>query len=192
METFNLYKSQYIAAKHDYLNALTRHRQLLNSDDYSDDLSKDVLCSQAKRVRESAYSSLINAATMMLGYIAHSVYNLCYEDDICALLEGYAEIADADQPTFKFGFHCAVSELLEYYEFRSQELAQLYQQVQFGYVKVNEAVKLLNQAQIPVTDVGGLCDLSDDELMAMGLHRVMDRLKREVGSLKKRLDAENP
>lgn len=184
METFNLYKLNYIQAKQHYLDAVKKHRRALNRNDYPNgETEKDEVCARYKREREEAHISIVNAATMMVGYIAHSVMDKLDDDGICALVEGYPDIKDRDQPTFKFEFNYAVSYPIENFEGRSPELNELYQQVQFGYIKVDEAVKLLEQAKIPVSDIGGLENYSDDIIMSCGMKSAFNLIERDTKEL---------
>lgn len=65
----------------------------------------------------------------------------------------------------------------------SPELNELYQQVQFGYIKVDEAVKLLEQAKIPVSDIGGLENYSDDIIMSCGMKSAFNLIERDTKEL---------
>ena len=184
METFNLYKLNYIQAKQHYLDAVEKHRRALNRNDYPDgETEKNEVWARYKREREEAHISIVNAATMMVGYIAHSVMDKLDVDTICALVEGYPEIKDTDQPTFKFGFNYAVSDYFVFFENDPSELSPLYQKVKYGYIKVDEAVKLLKQANVNVSEVGGIEHISDDRIMREGFVQYVDILQEEIDDL---------
>ena len=102
------------------------------------------------------------------------------------LLELEAKVKNGDSQQYNkliSLFNYSVSDYFVYFENDPSELSPLYQKVKCGYIKVDEAVKLLRQANVNVRKVGGIVHISDDCIMREGFVQYVGLLQEEVNDL---------
>lgn len=99
-------------------------------------------------------------------------------------LEGEVRNVDSQQYNKLISlYNYSVSDYFVYFENDPSKLSPLYQQVKYGYIKVDEAVKLLRQANVNVRKVGGIVHISDDCIMREGFVQYVGLLQEEVNDL---------
>lgn len=102
------------------------------------------------------------------------------------LLELEAKVKNGDSQQYNkliSLFNYSVSDYFVYFENDPSKLSPLYQQVKYGYIKVDEAVKLLRQANVNVRKVGGIVHISDDCIMREGFVQYVGLIQEEVNDL---------
>lgn len=165
MNTFDIYKSNYIKARLRYMNAKEKYRQYKEFNDSDPTLEEKTLYERYKLEKWEQFIDVTHAADMMGEYIAKCAMAQIKDEDLMCLIVGENLVEDSNETYFEFIFKFLPTPTLERLTECEPVLNELCDRIYFGFVDADEAKKELEEAGVTCGEVTTISGYSENDIL---------------------------
>ena len=177
METFCILKSKYLDTKLSFLDALEKDRQYADVEEREDCSPKDIEMNERfADERWASYISIINAASMLLNYVADCAMSEVHDSHYMCYIEGEDLIEDVANPSFPFTFKFLVMPKLEGLKKKKPYLDEILEHIKYRDIPIENLASKLDEADIPHGDVETLVEFPDNYFLRRPFSKWVDYL----------------
>lgn len=174
MNTFDIYKSNYIKARLRYMNAKDMCQALKEEIESNHKHRDRRLLDRYEQEKWEAETNVLNAADMMGDYIAKCAMAKIDDDDLTCLITAGNTMDECNETYFEFNFWFLPMPTLERLTESNPVLNDLCDQMCYGKVDAFEAKKEMEEEGAKCGEVTTISGYSENDLMRPPFDQVVD------------------
>ena len=176
METFEIYKFNYIKARLKYMNAKEKFRQYQEFNSSEPTPEEKALFERYKTEKWERFINVTHAADMMGDYVAKCAMARIEDKDLTCLISGENLEDECFDTFFEFTYKFLPMPTIERLADMAPALSQLLDRIYFGTVNADEAKIKLEEEGVKCGEITTISGFSEIDIMRPPFEELVDEI----------------
>ena len=176
METFDIYKTNYIKARLKYMNAKEKFRQYNEFNSSEPTPEEKAFFDRYKTEKWERFINVTHAADMMGDYVAKCAMARIEDKDLTCLISGENLEDECFDTFFEFTYNFLPMPTIERLADMVPALSQLLDRIYFGTVNADEAKKKLEEEGVKCGEITTISGFSEIDILRPPFEELVDEI----------------
>ena len=176
METFDIYKTNYIKARLKYMNAKEKFRQYNEFNSSEPTPEEKALFDRYKTEKWERFINVTHAADMMGDYVAKCAMARIEDKDLTCLISGENLEDECFDTFFEFTYKFLPMPTIERLADMAPALSQLLDRIYFGTVNADEAKIKLEEEGVKCGEITTISGFSEIDILRPPFEELVDEI----------------
>ena len=176
METFDIYKTNYIKARLKYMNAKEKFRQYQEFNSSEPTPEEKALFERYKTEKWERFINVTHAADMMGDYVAKCAMARIEDKDLTCLISGENLEDECFDTFFEFTYKFLPMPTIERLADMAPALSQLLDRIYFGTVNADEAKIKLEEEGVKCGEITTISGFSEIDILRPTFEELVDEI----------------
>ena len=176
METFDIYKTNYIKARLKYMNAKEKFRQYNEFNSSEPTPAEKALFERYETEKWERFINVTHAADMMGDYVAKCAMARIEDKDLTCLISGENLEDECFDTFFEFTYNFLPMPTIERLADMVPALSQLLDRIYFGTVNADEAKKKLEEEGVKCGEITTISGFSEIDILRPTFEELVDEI----------------
>lgn len=174
METFDIYKTNYIKARLKYMNAKEKFRQYQEFNSSEPTPEEKALFERYETEKWERFINVTHAADMMGDYVAKCAMARIEDKDLTCLISGENLENECFDTFFEFTYKFLPMPTIERLADMAPALSELLDRIYFGTVNADEARKKLEEEGVKCGEITTISGYGENDIMRPPFDQLVD------------------
>ena len=176
METFDIYKTNYIKARLKYMNAKEKFRQYQEFNSSEPTPEEKALFERYETEKWERFINVTHAADMMGDYVAKCAMARIEDKDLTCLISGENLEDECFDTFFEFTYNFLPMPTIERLADMAPALSELLDRIYFGTVNADEAKKKLEEEGVKCGEITTISGFSEIDILRPPFEELVDEI----------------